>query len=117
FRERFPERGQLSLRSNFRSAAGVIAFVNALFQDAFGGEEHALRVGRDVAMEDSQERPCQIEDEAHSGERPRLPAVEFLWASEANGRPGRKPPVEQRRASEARWIAQVVAGRLEAGWL
>ncbi len=90
YRHRFPEAGRLNLTANFRSVPAIIAFVNALFADAFPGDEHVLRPGptsRDV------------------GEI----AVEFLWA-------GSTANVGERRQVEARAIASVLKTRLDEGW-
>src|SRR5581483_5766047 len=95
YRDRFPAEGRRQLTENFRSVPGVIAFVNALFADAFPGPEHRL--------------------EARSsgfapGDRP---AVHFLWARE----PGAgKTSADEARRIEARWLARYVARRLGEGW-
>jgi ATP-dependent helicase/nuclease subunit A len=96
FRERFPQAGRLSLQDNFRSTSRLIDFFNAFFDGAFPGKGHTLRVGGS--------------GHPHSGE----PAVEFLWASDPS--PGAKEPVFERRRTEARWIAHVLASRLAGGW-
>ena len=44
-REEFPEKGRLTLSENFRSVPGVLDFVNALFAEAFPGEDVRLRPG------------------------------------------------------------------------
>lgn len=103
FRDEFPADGRHALTENFRSAAGVLDFVNALFADAFPGETPRLKPGPTAAP-------------AADG-----PAVEFLWADEpagAEGEPGepRKPDAGERRRVEARWIARTIRSRLDAGW-
>ncbi len=65
-RDRTPRPGQLSLTLNFRSQPAILDFVNALFADALGPDNEALRPNR------SQPTPT--------------PAIEFLWAPGRSGR-------------------------------
>jgi ATP-dependent helicase/nuclease subunit A len=95
----FPADGRLRLSHNFRSATGLIDFVNALFAETFSGDDHRLVAARDG-----------------SGEVDGRPRVELLWASDFDG-DGRPPGRAQRRAVEARWIANHLARRLAEGWL
>ena len=102
-RSRFPEAGRLDLTENFRSTAGILDFVNALFQGAFDGEDvPPLLPGRALP---------RTNDE---------PAVEFVWATEP------KPPLRDEKAkvtvgearrTEARWLARRLRQKLDAGWL
>jgi ATP-dependent helicase/nuclease subunit A len=101
YRAAFPEAGRLDLRQNFRSAEGVIDFVNALFASAFVGETPRLEPG------------------PHSAPAGDGPAVEFVWADEpADDGPagGKKPSAAERRRVEARWLARLIRARLDAGW-
>ncbi len=43
FRERFPAEGRHALTENFRSVAGLLDFVNALFAGTFPGPENRAR--------------------------------------------------------------------------
>ncbi len=116
YRGRFPEAGRKALTENFRSAPGIITFVNALFADRFPGAEHRL------------------EPRSSRYATPDGPAVTFLWATEAGAAEGeadRDEPDESeaqggrpkdesgnadaRRRVEARWLARWVAQRLAEG--
>ena len=97
FRAAFPAGGRLTLSENFRSASGVIDFVNALFAEAFPGESPRLRPGPKAAR-------VGVE-----------PAVAFLWADEPAGE-ARKLSATAMRRVEARWLARTLKARVEAGW-
>lgn len=97
FAQRFPDDGRRSLNENFRSAPGIIDFVNLLFAETFVGDEHTLR------------------ESPRTPPRAKEPVVEFLWAHEPD--PGGAPMlVDARRAVEARWIARRLAFGLQDGW-
>jgi ATP-dependent helicase/nuclease subunit A len=97
FKRQFPAPGRLSLNENFRSTPGIIQFANALFGETFEGAEHELRVG------------------ARHGADAERAAVEFLWARDPNESQPR-PLVSERRKTEARWLARILARRLSEGW-
>jgi ATP-dependent helicase/nuclease subunit A len=99
YRNRFPDAGRLDLTENFRSAPGIIAFVNALFADEFPGEEHRL-------------------DPRSSGFAPNDgPCVDFVWAHEPGSADARGTiSVGRRRLDEARWLARLLAAQLASGW-
>ena len=99
FRDDLPPEGRLALTGNFRSVPGVIDFVNALFRDLYDAPEEALRA----------------EHQVERGEED-APAVEFLWPFE-QGASTKRPTVADRRRTEARWIARLLADRLERGWM
>ena len=99
FRDDLPPEGRLALTGNFRSVPGVIDFANALFHDLYDDPGEALRA----------EHPG-VETEGDAA------AVEFLWAFE-QGVSTKKPTVAERRRTEARWIARLLADRLERGWM
>lgn len=90
FRSRFPAEGRLNLTENFRSVPGVLAFVNALFADAFPGAEHALKPGE-------------------VGAEPNPHPVEFHGTDV----PG---DVNTRRKAEAASLARMLSDRLAKGW-
>ncbi len=96
-RAELPEPGRLALSENFRSAPGILAFVNALFAEAFPPERPYLLPGPNARS-------------AGNGA-----AVEFVWA-DAGATGGEKPNAQERRETEARWIARLVRTRLDAGW-
>jgi ATP-dependent helicase/nuclease subunit A len=102
-----PLTGQLSLTTNFRSQPAVLAFVNAIFHDAFENYEPLVRSRRQLTP---------------------TPAVEFLWSSEPqaaapeqDGAPApaaarrRKGAARDSRAEEARWIARRLAQLMASG--
>lgn len=102
-RQRLNESGRMSLTENFRSAPGVLDFVNALFLDEFGVEHH-LRVS------------------PRTPPRNNAPSVEFLWAcdphpSEDDAANPSDANADARRRTEARWIARHLAQRLAEGWV
>ena len=106
-RGEFPTEGRHDLTENFRSAVGVIDFVNALFETAFPDESPRLVPGPDAAP-------------AADG-----PAVEFVWAEEEEEEEGEKEKEKEKRKratagemrrTEARWLARLIRKRLEAGW-
>ncbi len=91
FRERFPAEGRKNLTENFRSAPGVIHFVNALFRDTdgFQGETHSLSP-RSTGFVPTDE-----------------PAIEFLWAFDPNlANVRNQMPVKEARRLEGTWIAR-----------
>ena len=90
YRERFPQAGRLNLTVNFRSVPGVIHFVNALFADAFPGDEHVLKPAPEAVSLEG-------------------PAVHFLWA-------GSTASADERRAVESRVIAVTLKQKLANGW-
>jgi ATP-dependent helicase/nuclease subunit A len=99
FRERFPAEGRHALTENFRSVAGILDFVNALFADTFPGPENALDPGPKTPPRDDQ------------------PAVEFLWASEVQpDGPKARSVAHDRRLVEARWLARRLRQRIDDGW-
>ncbi len=99
YRDRFPDAGRLNLTENFRSAPGVIAFVNALFSGPFPAPEHRLE-------------PRSTGFVPTDG-----PAVAFLWAFDPDLADHRgKLNAEAARTVEARWLARHLAARLKAGW-
>ncbi|MGE5756753.1 MAG: UvrD-helicase domain-containing protein, partial [Planctomycetaceae bacterium] len=99
FRDRFPAEGRHALTENFRSVPGVLDFINALFARTFPGPETRLLPG------------------AKAEARGDGPAVEFLWAVEADEEaPGARSSAHERRKVEARWIARRLRQRLDAGW-
>ncbi|MCA1684608.1 MAG: UvrD-helicase domain-containing protein, partial [Planctomycetia bacterium] len=99
-RAEFPAEGRHDLTENFRSAVGVVDFVNALFAEAFPGETPRLVPG------------------PHAAPAAEGPAVEFVWAEEsAEGEECRgKSGAAEMRPTEARWLARLIRGRLDAGW-
>ncbi len=102
-RAEFPEAGRLDLTENFRSAAGILDFVNLLFQEAFEGEASPpLLPGKPLP---------KTNDE---------PAVEFVWATEPESLHADRPTkisVNQARRTEARWLAKHLRQKLDEGWL
>ncbi|MBX6313023.1 MAG: UvrD-helicase domain-containing protein, partial [Isosphaeraceae bacterium] len=98
FRERFPAAGRLELTKNFRSAPGLIAFVNALFATFYPGPEDVLEYGPEPTA------------------RPDTSSIELLWAHEPGPEGDARANVDQRRKVEARWIARHLARRLAKGW-
>jgi len=102
-RGEFPAEGRHVLTENFRSAVGVIDFVNALFADAFPGETPRLVPGPNAAP-------------AAEG-----PVVEFVWAedpedAEEGDRKSKATSAGEMRGTEARWLARLIRTRLDAGW-
>ncbi|MEX2186426.1 MAG: UvrD-helicase domain-containing protein [Pirellulales bacterium] len=117
FRERrggMPARGRLPLSVNFRSQPAILEFVNLLFGGAFGDEYEPL-----VAHREQMTPP---------------PAIEFLWASEANvaanttadatdgaaeDSPAKKTAergdADRLRKLEADWIARRLSGMIRSG--
>ncbi len=106
-RGELPERGRLPLSLNFRSQPAVIDFVNTVFRDEMGPEYEPLVANR------PQVTPT--------------PAVEFLWAADAEDA-GENPaadeasqpdrarvmqPAEQMRRREADWIARRLRAMLD----
>jgi ATP-dependent helicase/nuclease subunit A len=106
WRGEFSHEGRLSLTENFRSVPGVIDFVNALFADCFealGERPDGEAVVRGLVPK----RP-----DATDG-----PAVTFFWAAPTDdGAAGRKASADERRRNEARGLAHLLRGRLDAGW-
>ncbi len=98
FRASVPDKGQRFLTENFRSRPEILDFVNALFAGAFPNDP-PLKPG--VAL------PTLPEDQ---------PAIEFLWATEPETEHGGRISVVQKRGTEARWIARLLASRLKNGW-
>ncbi len=91
FHDRFPAEGRKHLTENFRSAPGVIDFVNALFRESegFQGERHQLQP-RSSGFVPTHE-----------------PAVEFLWPFDpelANAR--NQMSAGEGRRVEGTWIAR-----------
>ena len=100
-RAELPEAGRLVLSENFRSAPGILSFVNALFAEAFPPDRPRLVPGPNARSAAGR-------------------AVEFLWAEDApiDEEPTRKKPsADERRETEALWIARVIRARLDEGWL
>ena len=98
FRDAFPEAGRLALTENFRSAAGIIRFVNRLFDGAFSKDEPELVPGPDASRPD--------------GPFP----VEFLWAVEPHDDPKERRTVDEERRIEAQWVARRIRSGIDAGW-
>jgi ATP-dependent helicase/nuclease subunit A len=101
FRRDFPDEGRHDLVENFRSSAGVIDFVNALFADAFPGESPRLLPG------------------PHAMPASDGPAVEFLWADGSGDDESSetvRDTAEARRQAEAARLAKHLRARLLAGW-
>lgn len=96
YRDRFPDGGRLDLTENFRSVAGILDFVNALFAEVFPDQPHLVPGNRSV---------------------PILPGtpVSFLWA-EQDGEGSEQPSEGERRVVEADSIARVIRERLDSGW-
>jgi ATP-dependent helicase/nuclease subunit A len=116
-REQIPAKGRMPLSLNFRSQPAILDFVNALFCDEFA------------------------EYEPLEPNRPQIgptPAVEFLWAVDADSPDGESPHPSHRRAPtegwsgegrdsdnqtasermrrrEADWIARRIRGLLDSG--
>lgn len=90
-RQTLPEAGRLPLSRNFRSQPAILEFVNALFCDDLGEDYEALVADRPQVA-------------------PR-PAVEFLWAADANGEAAAG---EELRRREADWIARRLRAMLDA---
>ena len=98
FRDAFPEPGRLALTENFRSATGIIQFVNRLFQGEFSEDEPELIPGPDASRPD--------------GPFP----VEFLWAAEPVEDLKEKRSVDDERKIEAQWLARRIRSGIDAGW-
>lgn len=108
-REEIPAAGRLPLSLNFRSQPAVLDFVNALFCEELGPDYEPLH--------------------AHRPQLAPMPAVEFLWASDAGEEGAAMPtaetaagfeldemPIRERlRRREADWIARRIRSMLDAG--
>ncbi|MDR3634509.1 MAG: UvrD-helicase domain-containing protein, partial [Isosphaeraceae bacterium] len=102
-RAEFRDEGRHDLTENFRSVPGILAFVNALFRDAFAGEEmpplvpgKVVETGRDTV------------------------AVEFVWASETDSETRDdkgKVSARDARRTESRWLARHLRRRIAEGRL
>ncbi len=89
----FPGEGRLPLTENFRSRRGVIAFVNALFADAFAKYEPIVAAGRD-----------ELDDA--------VPSVVFSWPTEA---PEQRTLRKDQRKDEAARLARLVRSWIDEG--
>lgn len=100
FRDRFETAGRHALTENYRSVPEILQFVNALFVTTFPDPDTAL-----------QPRVPSLEQSAQ-------PAIEFVWADEADGEnpADPKPSAHARRVLEARWLARRLRQRLAEGW-
>jgi ATP-dependent helicase/nuclease subunit A len=105
-RGKIPEAGRLPLSLNFRSQPAVLDFVNGLFSEELGPHYEPLH--------------------PHRPQVGPTPAVEFLWASDANhsaeahelqsvgSEEDAMPNRERLRRREADWIARRIRAMLDA---
>jgi ATP-dependent helicase/nuclease subunit A len=100
FRAELDPSGRLHLTENFRSVPPILDFVNTLFAETFVGVEHQLVPGRRLS-------PPSVTD-----------AVEFVWAEATPADGADSASADDRRRTEARWLARLVRSRLgEQGWI
>jgi len=99
YRGRFPEDGRLDLTENFRSVPAILDFVNALFAETFTDPGAALKAGGGAV------------------DRGGPPAVAFLWGDPPEDPDAPRLDADARRKAEARRLARLLKGRLDAGWI
>ncbi len=90
-RSGLPGDGRLVLSHNFRSQPAILDFVNALFADAFAGEEPLV---------------------ARRPQETATPAIEFLWRPLEESRHD-AGAAERGRRQEADWIARRLRGMID----
>ncbi len=94
-RKELPDKGKLSLTTNFRSQPAILHFVNALFCDSLGDDYEPLLPHREQTTPE--------------------PAVEFLWTVRPDKSGTAKGTTEAARRQEARWIARRLRRLIDDG--